>query len=130
MSITPVATSPMATTPVATNPMATTPVSVFCKGSGTVVLSRGVPSDGDTVATGPPRGQCHLEEELNVLGGRAVPWWGMGAAPHHVVDGLHDLQHLLGAAEWSGDPCPPSAHSHLPSPPVTSLLMWPSLLRS
>lgn len=41
-------------------------------------------------------GQCHLEEELHVLGGCAVPQGGVGAAPHHVVDGLHDLQHFLG----------------------------------
>lgn len=44
-------------------------------------------------------GRAHLEEELHVLGGCAVPQGGQGAAPHHVIDGLHDLQHLLGRAQ-------------------------------
>lgn len=68
-------------------------LSIFCKGRA----QRG-PSPSPLMAC-QGRGRAHLEEELHVLGGRAVPQGGQGAAPHHVVDGLHDLQHLLGRVQ-------------------------------
>lgn len=36
-----------------------------------------------------------LEEDLHVLAGRLLLEDGVRAFPHHVVDGLHDVQHLL-----------------------------------
>lgn len=39
---------------------------------------------------------CYLEEAVDVLPGRAVLHAGVGVLPHHVVDGVHDVRHLLG----------------------------------
>lgn len=39
---------------------------------------------------------CYLEEAVDVLPGRAVLHAGVGVLPHHVIDGVHDVHHLLG----------------------------------
>ena len=44
-------------------------------------------------------GLTHLKEPLHMLQGCILPQDGVGVAAHHVVDGLHDGQHLLGNRE-------------------------------
>ena len=61
------------------------------------------------------------------------------AASHHIIDGFHDLQHLLGADRAAltkrTPPKPPLLTQGCPLPPPdvpqgTSLVMQPSLLMS
>ena len=37
----------------------------------------------------------YLEEVVNVLIGSVIPHAGVGVLPHHVIDGVHDVCHLL-----------------------------------
>ncbi len=37
----------------------------------------------------------YLEEVVNVILGSAILHTGVGVLPHHVIDGVHDICHLL-----------------------------------
>lgn len=37
----------------------------------------------------------YLEEIVNMLVGSIIPHAGVGVLPHHVIDGVHDVCHLL-----------------------------------
>lgn len=127
-----------------------------------VALRAGAPSSSGCPSPAGPGGtySTHLEEPLHVLQGRVLPQDGVGVAAHHVIDGLHDVEHFLLGQERGGSllrasdlqrrrPRPAgdasvggiflscalgnSSHTYGPSSPQwlrTSLVMQPSLLRS
>lgn len=79
------------------------------RGSGLprVTLRAGAPSSSGCPSLHGPGWSAYLEEPLHVLQRRVLPQDGVGVAAHHVIDGLHDGQHLLegGRSGWHEPGC-------------------------
>lgn len=88
----------------------------------------------------------YLEEAVNMLPGSIILHVGVGVFPHHVIDGVHDIRHLLdrqkGGKEARINKTSPTASNSTQHAAFvqtgrarengsgTSLVMQPSLLRS
>ena len=46
--------------------------------------------------------ECDLEKALHMFSWSIVLHSGVRVLPHHVIDGLHDVQHLLKSEEQQG----------------------------